>query len=193
MPEDDGISDDEFDGYLDADDDVGLHDDDAGADPRDADHGDSGSPIPDFEQPLGCSKDMSGASPLQFFQQMVSDQMLDNIVEQTNLYAQQYMESTNLPPNSRAHGWSHSPFNRVELKKFLAMTITMGIVSYPEMEDYWSTSLPYATPAFSKVCVILCSSQYPTLSCPGTPPLASLFHTRTHTLSLTHTYIQQLL
>ena len=135
MPEDDGISDDEFDGYLDAD---------------------------------------------------VSDQMLDNIVEQTNLYAQQYMESTNLPPNSRAHGWSHSPFNRAELKKFLAMTITMGIVSYPEMEDYWSTSWPYATPAFSKVCVILCSSQYPRLSCPGTPPLS---FTHAHTLSLSHTHI----
>ena len=73
MPVDDGISDDEFDGYLDADDDVGLDDGDAGADPTDADHG-------DFEQPLGCSKDMSGASPLQFFQQMVSDQMLDHII-----------------------------------------------------------------------------------------------------------------
>ena len=58
MPEDDGISDDEFDGYLDADDDVGLD----GADPRDADHGVSGSPIPDHlvvqricQEPLHCN------------------------------------------------------------------------------------------------------------------------------------------
>ena len=66
--------------------------------------------------------------------------MLEQIVEQTNLYAQQYMDSTNLPPHSRAHGWSRAKFDTVELKKFLAMIITMGLISYPELEDYWSTS-----------------------------------------------------
>ena len=98
---------------------------------------------------------MTGASPLQFFQQMVTLEMLEQIVEQTNLYAQQYMESTNLPPHSRAHGWSRATFDTAELKKFLATTITMGLISYPELEDYWSTCWPYATSAFSKVSVSL--------------------------------------
>ena len=67
MPEDDGISDDEFDGYLDADDDVGLDDDDAGADPRDADHGVSGSPIPDFEHKGVDNVGLGGLKPPQIF------------------------------------------------------------------------------------------------------------------------------
>ena len=87
-----------------------------------------------------------------FFEQMVTKAMLEKIVKQTNLYAQQYMENTTLPPHSKAHGWSRATFDVAELKKFLATTITMGLISYPELEDYWSTSWPYATSAFSKVC-----------------------------------------
>ena len=164
MPEDDDMSEDEFEGYLD-DDDL-INGDDETRTPTDdpADSEDSSTyadddagcqPIPDFEQPVGCAEDMTGASPLQFFQQMVTTEMLEQIVEQTNLYAQQYMESTNLLPHSRTHGWSRATFDTAELKKFLAMTITMGLVSYPKLEDYWLTSWPYATSAFSKVCVCL--------------------------------------
>ena len=31
------------------------------------------------------------------------------------------------------------------------MIITMGLVNYPHVEDYWATYWPYATPTFSKV------------------------------------------
>ena len=161
MPEDDDMSEDEFEGYLDDDDLIGGSDnshepiddvqDSFMNSPQPDDDG--CTPIPEFDQPVGCAEDMTGASPLQFFQQMVTEEMLEKIVEQTNLYAQQYMQSTNLPPHSRAHGWSRATFDTAELKKFLAMTITMGLVSYPELEDYWSTSWPYTTSAFSKVCV----------------------------------------
>ena len=166
MPEDDDMSEDEFDGYLDDDDlttggDESLSPtEDAASSSSQADDDVGSQPIPDFQQPVGCAEDMMGASPLQFFQQLVTDEMLETIVEQTNLYAQQYMESTNLPPHSRAHGWSKSTFDTAELNKFLAMTITMGLVSYPEIEDYWSTSWPYATSAFSKVCLPLFLSLY---------------------------------
>ena len=157
MPEDDGMSEDEFEGYL--DDDNLTASGDNSHDPSDDAHdsspqpdGDPGcTPIPEFRQPVGCAEDMTGAS-LQFFEQMVTKEMLEKIVEQTNLYAQQYMENTTLPPHSRAHGWSRATFDVAELKKFLATTITMGLISYPELEDYWSTSWPYATSAFSKVC-----------------------------------------
>ena len=164
MPEDDDMSEDEFEGYL--DDDNLTASGDNSHDPSDDTHdsslqpdGDPGcTPIPEFRQPVGCAEDMTGASPLQFFEQMVTKEMLEKIVEQTNLYAQQYMENTTLPPHSRAHGWSRATFDVAELKKFLATTITMGLISYPELEDYWSISWPYATSAFSKVCACVYNS-----------------------------------
>ena len=143
MPEDDDMSEDEFEGYLD-DNDLITGDDshtptddpaDSSMTSTQADDHAGCQPIPDFQQPIGCAEDMTGASPLQFFQQMVTTEMLEQIVEQTNLYAQ-YMENTDLPPHSRAHGWSRATFDTAELKKFLAMTITMGLISYPELEDY---------------------------------------------------------
>ena len=77
--------------------------------------------------------------------------MLDHIiVEQTNIYVQQYIDTTTLPPHSCVHGWK-KVHNQAELKKFLAMIITMGLVNYPRVEDYWATYWPYAIPSFSKV------------------------------------------
>ena len=147
MPEDDDMSKDEFEGYLDDDDDLTGGSDnshepsddvqDSSMNSPQPDDDDVGcTPIPKFDQPVSCAEDMTGASPLQVFQEMVTEEMLEKIVEQTNLYAQQYMQSTNLPTpsHSRAHGWSRATFDTAELKKFLAMTITMGLVSYPEID-----------------------------------------------------------
>ena len=38
-----------------------------------------------------------------------------------------------------------------ELKKFLALIIIMGLISYPSIEDYWVTSWPFAISTFSSV------------------------------------------
>ena len=58
---------------------------------------DEGVPsIPDFQQPTGPSGNMTDKSPLDFFKLMVTDEMLDHIVEQTNIYAQQYSDTTPL-------------------------------------------------------------------------------------------------
>ena len=173
LPEDDEMSDDEFDGYIDTDDLTAADDDGAlDGDNRDIDDSpvDTGIPLlPDFQQPTGPALDMADKSPLDFFKLLVTDDMLDHVVEQTNIYAEQYISSTDLPPHSRVHGWSNKPHDRAELQKFLAITITMGLVNYPHMEDYWSTSWPYATPTFSKVTIPL--------------------DTHTHSLTHTHTHM----
>ena len=149
FPEDDDMSDDEFDGYIDPDETSADGLDDGNG--EDSEQSDDVPPIPDFQQPTGPSVDMTDKSPLDFFKLLVNDAMLDHIVEQTNLYAQQYIDATTLPPHSRVHGWNKEVHDRDELKKFLAMIITMGLVNYPHVEDYWATSWPYATPTFSKV------------------------------------------
>ena len=109
-------------------------------------HRSQSSTNPLVNQPTGPSVDMSNKTPLDFFKLLVTDTMLDGIVEQTNLDAQQFMDATSLPPHSRVHGWSKEAHTRPELKKFLAM-----IVNFPHIEDYWATSWPYSTPTFSKV------------------------------------------
>ena len=151
LPEDDDMSEDEFEGYIDADDDTADDTEVANGTTDLEDSSDDVPPIPDFQQPTGPSLDMTGKSPLDFFKLFVTDEMLDHVVEQTNIYADQYIDSTTLPPHSRVHGWRKQRHDRAELQKFLAMTITMGLVNYPHMEDYWSTSWPYATPSLSKV------------------------------------------
>lgn len=146
LPEDDDMSNDEFDGYLDDDSDAqGCENEDGRACPDSSGNSDVSQPIPDFQQPIGCANNMTNATPLQFFQTMVTNEMLDKVVEQTTLYAQQYVERNELPRHSRVHGWSCTTFDTPELKKFLATTITIGLVNYPEIEDYWSTSWPFST------------------------------------------------
>ena len=160
LPEEDGMSDDEFDGYVDPDEqpptDAKVGDvpesEAAGTDVPESEAADSDSPlIPDFQHSTGPSVDMSNKTPLDFFKLVVTDDMLDLIVEQTNLYAQQFMEATDLPPHSRAHGWRKEAHTLTELKKFLAMIFTMGLVNYLCLEDNWAMYWPYATPTFSEV------------------------------------------
>ena len=146
FPEEEDMSDDEFDDPDETSAD-GLDDRNG----EDSEPSDDVPPIPDFQQPTGPSVDMTDKSPLDFFKLLVNVSMLDHIVEQTNIYAQQYIDKTTLPPHSRVHGWNKEVHDRDELKIFLAMIITMGLVNYPHVEDYWATSWPYATPTFSKV------------------------------------------
>ena len=80
-------------------------------------------PISDFEQPVGCAEDMNGASPLQFFQQMVTTEMLEQIVEHYGKYQS--------PPHSRAHSWSRASFNTAELKKFVAIQLLWASSATP--------------------------------------------------------------
>ena len=110
--------------------------------------------ILDFQQPIGPSVDMTDKSPLDFFKMMVTEDMLDHIVEQTNIYAEQYIDTTPLPPHSCIHGWNKEVHNRAELKKALAMIITMGLVNYPLIENYWATYWPYAAPSFLRYYTI---------------------------------------
>ena len=94
---------------------------------------------------------MTNKTPIDFFQLFVTDDMLEAIVEQTNLFAQQYIDSHELSRRSRVQQWAKSPHDVVELKKFLALIIIMGLISYPSIEDYWVTSWPFATPTFSSI------------------------------------------
>ena len=164
LPEDED-SDDDFDGYIESDEDDNGGDDDIGNMGGDGDDdGDANEDgnrsdgrisigdIPEFLEHPGCTQDMTNKTPIDFFQLLFTDDILQAIVEQTNLFAQQYINSHQpLPQRSRVQQWDRSPHDLVELKKFLALTIIMGLINYPTVEDHWVTSWPFATTTFNTI------------------------------------------
>ena len=140
-PVDDGddLSDDEFDGYANSDnEEAGDYAEDAEVVEMElgAENDVAMSQIPEYTLSPGCTQPVGDGSPLHFFQMLVTDDMLDNIVQQTNLYASQYTDTHTITLRSRVQQWSRQEFDRDELKKFLALVIIMGLVNLPTMEDH---------------------------------------------------------
>ena len=104
-----------------------------------------------FSGACGFNVDVTGFSPTQFFYQLfVSPDLIRHFVVQTNIFADQFIQShPQLPPHSRVHKWIET--NEEEMKKFLALVLLMGIIHKPQVEMYWSTDILYSTPVFSAV------------------------------------------
>ena len=109
--------------------------------------------IPEYSQLPGINHQCSDAvTPLEIYNMLLTDDILDQIVKQTILYADQYTTSHPVLPHSRVHGWSREPFTREELQKFISLIIVMGLVNLPTLEDHWVTTWPYSSQTCSKVC-----------------------------------------
>ena len=111
------------------------------------------SDLPSYSLTLGCNHPCDNATPLEFFRMLVTDNILGNIVTQTNLYASQYISTHNLPPQLRVHSWSREQFTREELQKFISLIIVIGLVNLPTLEDHWVTAWPYTSQTCSKASV----------------------------------------
>uniref|UniRef100_A0A8C1LIR4 PiggyBac transposable element-derived protein domain-containing protein n=1 Tax=Cyprinus carpio TaxID=7962 RepID=A0A8C1LIR4_CYPCA len=72
-----------------------------------------------------------------FTELFISDALIQNIVDQTNLYADQ------------CHAWK--PVTVSEMKTFMGLLSLTGIIHKPELEMYWCTDDMLATPYFNKV------------------------------------------
>ena len=64
------------------------------------------------------------------------DEILDEIVAATNLYAKSKQNA--IPPELRDHQREWRPLTVTELKRFLGATIFMGVTKAPQHADYWS-------------------------------------------------------
>ena len=157
----DGDSDGDFDGYTSGGDDSGDDSEANGGgdeDPGDSSNGgnaggdgNGSSGIPQYLYQRGCTTDMTNRRPVDFFHLFVTDGMLEEVVKQTNLYAQQYLDTHDLLPTSRKQQWKSAQHDIVELKKYLALVIGIGIVSLPRVEDAWVTTWPFTSSAFSGI------------------------------------------
>jgi len=95
----------------------------------------SQEPLPDFtcaDGPTTLIDIEAEHTPFSIFQLLFSNDILDLIVYQTNLYAYQIKMKT---------GKSYIPTDTNEIMTFLGMNILMGIKRDPSYRDYWSTCL----------------------------------------------------
>ena len=80
-------------------------------------------PLPAFQHPSPlCIR-----SPTEYFQDMFSMDLLEDIVYQTNLYARQRNVNTNFSTDKH------------ELMVFIGIVLYMGIGHFPAIDDYWAT------------------------------------------------------
>ncbi|XP_068113414.1 piggyBac transposable element-derived protein 4-like [Hyperolius riggenbachi] len=91
---------------------------------------------PPFTAQAGISIDTSNFSPMDFFQLIISDELLGMIVEQTNLYAQQHIAAH--PGSSYAKPGHWKPTTIPEFRTFLGLFLNMGITIKHHYKDYWS-------------------------------------------------------
>lgn len=89
---------------------------------------------------------------LDCFMELFSLEMLQIMVLQTNLYAEQWQNRVNLEAGARVRSWVDTNVN--EMKAFLALRIAMGLAPRNQAGDYFSKPKTWwltETPNFSKV------------------------------------------
>lgn len=74
---------------------------------------------------------MGVTDPLACFHLFLSHEIYDELVTQTNLYADQQRAK-------RRDTTAFMPITKVELMAFVGINIAMGIISLPNLKDYWT-------------------------------------------------------
>ena len=90
-------------------------------------------------------------TPLCYFRQYITDEIISHAVTETNRYADQYIkkECENLKPRSNVHTWNGT--SRNEMYTLIALLVLMGVVYKPRLHLYWSRDEIYYTPLFHQV------------------------------------------
>uniref|UniRef100_A0A667ZA88 PiggyBac transposable element-derived protein domain-containing protein n=1 Tax=Myripristis murdjan TaxID=586833 RepID=A0A667ZA88_9TELE len=100
--------------------------------------------------PVKDAAALDSDKPADYVQLFISDELIQDIVDQTNLYANQYIQNEKgNSPHSRIHAWK--PVTVSEMKNFLGLFFLTGIIRKHDIEMYWSTEEMLATPYFNKV------------------------------------------
>lgn len=84
--------------------------------------------------------------PIKYFDLFFTSSFLMTIVIETNRYASQYINSTELKDHSRVKEWL--PVTKDEIKAFIACILNMGLVRKPTMFSYWTKLSSGSTPWF---------------------------------------------
>ncbi|XP_041420032.1 piggyBac transposable element-derived protein 4-like [Xenopus laevis] len=103
--------------------------------------------IPPFTAVSGVKVDTRNFEPIDYFQLFLTEAILQDMVLYTNLYAEQHLAQNPLPRYARAHAWHPTDVN--EIKRFVGLTLAMGLVKAHSLESYWDTTTVLSIPVFS--------------------------------------------
>ncbi|XP_077437694.1 N-acetyllactosaminide beta-1,3-N-acetylglucosaminyltransferase 2 isoform X1 [Vanacampus margaritifer] len=99
--------------------------------------------------PRGAAAELNSTRPVDFLQLFMTDELLQHIADQTNLYACQSMQKrAESLPHCRSHAWK--PVSVSELKTFFALQFLTGYINKPSIEMYWTQEEIETTPFFSR-------------------------------------------
>lgn len=91
---------------------------------------------------------MQNSDAIDFLKLFVDDGFLDELVTQTNVYAQSQLNEAKLKEHSRIKKWQAVTVD--EMKVFISLVLAMGLVQKHELQQYWSTEETHLTPFFRK-------------------------------------------
>ena len=78
------------------------------------------------------------SKPMEILKEFMTDELIATIVNETNRYAQQYINREAISSYSRVNDWK--AVEVAEMWNFLALTLLMGISRNPGIPDYWSNN-----------------------------------------------------
>ena len=87
------------------------------------------------------------ATPLDYVKLFLDDDLIDHLVDETNIYAAQWIEQhqeyLRAHPRSRVHQWiRHGLTTKEEMYAFLSISINMGLNKKPLIESYFDSTHP---------------------------------------------------
>lgn len=88
-----------------------------------------------------------GNKPIDYFNILFTDELLDLLVEETNAYALEIFFKMS-HQNARITNWIDT--NKLEMKKFLSLVFHMGTIKLNRLEDYWKTNKLFIIPFFQE-------------------------------------------
>lgn len=89
----------------------------------------------------------STKQPLDFFKLFFTDELIHNIVLETNKYATSKIIPSELRPRSTWRTWKPVRFD--EMSAFIGVILNMGLIPLKNMQDYWSKESNLHIPFFS--------------------------------------------
>lgn len=105
--------------------------------------------VPNFTVNPGIQVNTAGFTAADFFYLFFSPDFISHMVEQTNLYADQFISSH--PSSSFAKPRMWTPTNPGEMKKFWGLLLNMGIIKKTTIRSYWSGDILYSTPLYATI------------------------------------------
>nr|XP_022290940.1 piggyBac transposable element-derived protein 4-like [Crassostrea virginica] len=103
-----------------------------------------------FTGKSGLCKELDDCdSPRKIFELFIDDSDYENVSEETNRYAAQFLHDKVLKEKSRFQKWKDTCAS--EMKKFSAIILAMGILTQMDVSEYWTVNPVTSTPFFPSV------------------------------------------